>query len=181
MNDHKYVPQRCAENNPHRCQGSTAKGGQCPFLAVPPTQFCPIHGNHTIRHETEETLYQFNRTEVLHRLQELRKHPAANKLTEELGILRLTLETLLNRCEDNYDLVTNSAAITNLILSIEKTLSTNVKLEQRLNDLLSLEQVIEMAQSFFNVITEHINDPQILDVIATRFEEVMVNPPKVSK
>jgi hypothetical protein len=174
--DHKYTPVRCTEGDPHRCQASV-ETGQCPFLAVPPTQYCVLHGNHTIRHDEQEALYQFNRTEVLHRLAKFRAHPDAMNLTTELGVLRLTLESLLNKCTDNYEFVTQSATITNLVQSIEKTLSTNLKLERHMNELLSLQQVIVMAQQFFNVITQHIKDVDILETIAQEFEKIMVNPP----
>ena len=176
--DHKYTPVRCDENDPHRCQVSTEKTGQCPFLAVPPTKYCPIHGNHSVRQEETEALYQFSRTEVLHRLQQFRKHPDALKLTTELGVLRLTLESLLNKCESNYDFVTNNATITNLIASIEKTLTANLKLEKHMNDLLSLGQVVQMAQSFFNTVTQFITDPEILEQIANEFERIMTTPPE---
>jgi len=173
--DHKYTPVRCKENDPNRCQGST-ENGQCPFLAVPPTQYCPIHGNHSVRKNNDETLYQFSRTEVLHRLEAFRSHPDSMKLTTELGVLRMTLETLINKCTDNFELVTNSAAISNLISSIDKTLTSNMKLEKHMNDLLSLGQVIAMAQAFFNVVIQYVKDPDAIEQIAQQFETIMQNP-----
>jgi hypothetical protein len=177
--DHKYTPVRCAENDPHRCQSMT-ENGQCPFLAVPPTEYCVIHGNHSVRKEETTALYEFTRTEVLDRLKKFRAHPEAMKLTTELGVLRLTLEALLNKCTDNYELVTNSATISSLIGSIERTLTANLKLEKHMNDLLSLTQVIQMAQQFFNVVTQHIKDPEVIEVIATEFEKIMTNPPEAN-
>ena len=178
--DHKYLPIRCAENDPHRCQCQTEKG-QCPFLAVPPTQYCVIHGNHSIRKSETDELYEFKRTEVLSRLAKFRQHPDAMKLTTELGVLRLTLEALLNKCADNYEFVTNSATISSLIGSIERTLTANLKMEKHMNDLLSLTQVIQMAQQFFNVVTQHIKDPEIIETIAVAFEQIMTTPPEDSE
>lgn len=178
--DHKYLPQRCDEKDPHRCQSQTEKG-QCPFLAVPPTQYCVIHGNHSIRKAENDELYEFKRTEVLSRLAKFRQHPDAMKLTTELGVLRLTLEALLNKCTDNYEFVTNSATISNLIGTIERTLTANLKLERHMSTLLSLTQVIQMAQQFFNVITLHIKEPELIETIATEFEKIMLNPPKESE
>lgn len=175
--DHKYLPVRCDEKDPHRCQAQT-ENGQCPFLAVPPTQYCVIHGNHSIRKAENDELYEFKRTEVLDRLAKFRQHPDAMKLTTELGVLRLTLEALLNKCTDNYEFVTNSATISNLIGSIERTLTANLKLEKHMNDLLSLTQVIQMAQQFFNVVTQYIKEPEIIEIIATEFERIMMNPPE---
>jgi hypothetical protein len=174
--DHKYLPVRCDEKDQHRCQAQT-EHGQCPFLAVPPTQYCVIHGNHSIRKTENDELYEFKRTEVLSRLAKFRQHPDAMKLTTELGILRLTLEALLNKCTDNYEFVTNSATISNLIGSIERTLTANLKLEKHMSSLLSMTQVIAMAQQFFNTVTTYIKDPDTIEAIAFAFEQIMTNPP----
>jgi hypothetical protein len=174
--DHKYTPVRCAENDPHRCQSMTDKG-QCPFLAVPPTTYCVIHGNHSIRKTESDNLYEFTRTEVLSRLSKFKQHPEAMKLTTELGVLRLTLEALLNKFTDNYEFATNSATISALIGSIERTLTANLKLEKHMNDLLSITQVIAMAQSFYNCVTQYIKDPDTIEKIAQEFEKIMMNPP----
>jgi hypothetical protein len=152
--------------------------GQCIFLAIPPGTYCPIHnGLQAVRSADKQELYNLNKTEVLIRLQQFRDHPDSAKLTTELGVLRLTLETLLNKLNDNFELITNSAIITNLINSIEKTLSANFKLEQHMNDLLSLTQVIIMAQSLFNIITQFVKDPDIIETIAQEFEQILKNPP----
>lgn len=174
--DHKYLPIRCAENDPHRCQCQT-EHGQCPFLSVPPTQYCVIHGNHSIRKAENDELYEFKRTEVLSRLAKFRQHPDAMKLTTELGILRLTLEALLNKCTDSYEFVTNSATISNLIGSIERTLTANLKMEKHMASLLSITQVIAMAQQFFNTVTHHVKDPDTVEAIAVAFEQIMITPP----
>ena len=177
--DHKYIPVRCAENDPHRCQSMTSNG-QCPFLAVPPTEYCVIHGNHEVRHAVDKELYEFTRTEVLARLGKFKSHPEAMKLTTELGVLRITLESLLNKCTDNYEFVTNSAMISSLIGSIERTLTANLKLEKHMSSLLSLTQVIQLAQSLYNAVCHYVIDPDILEKIAQDFENIMQNPPEES-
>lgn len=206
LHDQRYVPVRCAEDDPNRCQSYAGSGGgQCPFLAIPGGPTCPLHGNHTVVHEETTGLYNFKRTEVLHRLSQFKKHPDANRLTTELGVLRLTLEELINRCDTNYDLIAASGQMTILIQNIERLLISNRKIEKQMSELLTLEQVVMMAQAFFNIVIacfaetsqsfeSHYADtyggkdkelatwlrdqiPFIVEEIAAKFETVMVNPP----
>lgn len=172
MNDEKQVPIRCPENDPHRCQAS-ARGGQCPFLAMPGTIHCPIHGSKEIR-ASENALYQFNKTEVLARISAFRSHGDSRTLAIELGLLRLLLEQIINKC-DGYDLIMNSVQISTLIGQIKELQTANIKLEQRVGDLLSMDQVIEIAQALYTAVTKYVSDVEILGKIAEDFENIASN------
>jgi len=173
MNDEKQVPIRCAENDPNRCQ-SSARQGQCPFLAVPGTIHCPIHGSKESK-ASENALYQFNKTEVLARISAFRSHGDSRTLAIELGLLRLLLEQIINKC-DSYDLVMNSVQISTLITQIKELQTANIKLEQRVGDLLAMDQVIEIAQSLYAVVTKYITDVDILGKVAEEFEDILGGP-----
>jgi hypothetical protein len=38
-----------------------------------------------------------------------------------------------------------------------------------------------MAQQFFNVVTQYIKEPEIIEAIAFAFEQIMTNPPEDSE
>jgi hypothetical protein len=177
--DSKHIPVRCEPDDPRRCQANVSHG-QCPFLAVPPNQngqggkYCPIHTSSFSQNDkgVHGGLYNFNRTEVLSRLQTFKNHPDSRALAIELGLLRLILEQTVNKC-DAYDLLGQSAQISVMVDKIRDTLIANVKLEQKVGDLLSIEQVITIAQALYGVVCEHINDVEILERIANEFENVL--------
>lgn len=183
MNDMKNVPVRCENNDPRRCQKNTAHG-QCPFLSQPGANYCAIHG--PIIDQNAQGLYQFNRTEVIHRINAFRSHGDSRTLAIELGLLRLLLEQLVNKC-DAYDLLMHSVQLTTLITQIKELQISNVKLEQKVGDLLSSEQVIDIAQSLYAVVSSTLlsnsnsnsnyppipHAPELLAEIATKFEDIL--------
>jgi hypothetical protein len=174
MNDEKLVPQRCDPADPRRCQKS-AMNGQCPFLSIPGHDYCPIHG--PVPDQNAAGLYAFNKTEVLVRISKFRGHGDSRTLAVELGLLRLLLEQLINKCEGPYDLLTCSGQISNLITQIKELQVANIKLEQKVGDLMTAEQVIEIAQGLYNVVSSILstlpNGTDLLAEIAEQFDVVL--------
>jgi len=162
MNDQKNVPVRCKEDDPNRCQGMT-KRGQCPFLAMPDHKHCVIHG----RVQENTSLYNFERTEVLARLSVFRGHTDSRTLATELGVLRLLLEQIINKCGE-YELLQNSVQIASIIDKIKDLQLANTKLEERVGDLLSVEQVIEVAQQLYGSVVTHLKICQIIQSFLER-------------
>ena len=180
MSDEKHIPVRCEEDDPNRCQGM-AQGDQCRFLSIPGEKFCVIHTKH--RDQTAKALYEFNKTEVLSRIASFRGHGDSKTLAIELGLLRLLLEQAVNKCEGPYDLLTNSVQLSALISQIKELQLANVKLEEKVGDLLSLEQVIEIAQKLYAIVVENLASltpesfqvEETLGKIAEAFEEVLLD------
>lgn len=173
--DQKHIPIRCAEDDPQRCQGM-AKGNQCHFLSIPGEQYCVIHTKH--KDQEAKGLYEFNKTEVLSRLAAFKGHGDSKTLAIELGLLRLLLEQAVNKCEGPYDLLTNSVQLSALISQIKELQLANIKLEEKVGDLLSIEQVIEIAQKLYSVVVQHLEvlpgNEEILGAIAEGFEETLI-------
>ncbi len=176
--DVKYIPVPCDADNPRRCVGETSQG-QCKFLAIPDMKYCPIHAPGgtmgIILKRQEKALYDIKRGEVLHRLNQFRSHPDSKNLTVELGIIRLTLEEILNKCESNWDFVANSATILRLTEQIEKLLKSNIRVEQLTGELMTLEQVTQIAQALITLIAEHVTDVEVIQKIADGFNHIINN------
>jgi len=142
-------------------------------MAVPGTNFCVIHSVQDADGSNKQDLYNFKITEVSRRIAKYRNHPDSRNLTVELGLLRLILEETINKCEDAYDLVVNNAQLTSLIERIRVVQQANIGIEQKLNDLLTIEQVTGIAQQLFNAIVVHVKDLDLLEVIAAEFESIL--------
>jgi len=167
--DEKHIPHPCDENDPNRCQATT-KNGQCKFFAVPGSKFCPMHAR---VNTADKNLYNIHITEVAARIKAFRNHPDSKKLTTELGLLRLLLEEAINKCTCSYDLVTNNAQLLSLIEKIRIVQQANINIEQKIGDLLSIEQVTEIAQQLYNVVAKYIHDLDMLEGIASDFEQIL--------
>jgi hypothetical protein len=110
----------------------------------------------------------------LARISAFRSHGDSRTLAIELGLLRLLLEQIINKC-DGYDLIMNSVQISTLIGQIKELQTANIKLEQRVGDLLSMDQVIEIAQALYTAVTKYVSDVEILGKIAEDFENIASN------
>jgi len=182
--DYKHIPQRCEPDDPRRCQ-SAGPHGQCAFLSVPGTDRCPMHlgGTRTENYVSGRTseLFNIKSIEVINQLQKFKNHPDSKKLTTELALLRVLLENTLNQCESSFDLLTHSSQIMNLTDKIQATLVSNTKLEEKIGDLLSIDQVISIAKALYSAVTERITDPDTLEKIAGDFQRILTHdPPKAT-
>lgn len=160
--DFKRMPIHCEENNPHACDHCGK------FLAIPGSKYCPIHAATSENDLAKAGLYDVAKNIAMQKLDHLKNHSEANSLTNELAILRVLLEQVINSCEGPFDFLMKEATISKLVLSIQTTLVANQKVEERLGELLSTEQVIAIIQKFFEIIAEFITDPNILEQIANR-------------
>lgn len=103
------------------------------------------------------------------RIHELTDSPALKSLREEISIMRLMLETVINRCNDETDFLVNQGRIGDLITRIEKTVSTCDRIEKNSGLTLDKTVVINIAQQMIDIIAKHITDPDVLDAIANEF------------
>jgi hypothetical protein len=160
--------------DPDRCQGNTNfQGrdiGQCEFKAVPGTSYCKYHA-HPIRgaNSEEQRNYQLSRYRA--RVNSFADNPQVKSLREEIGILRLLLETTLNQCADASDLERRSHSISELVLRIEKLVKTCHQLETSTGRLLDRSQLLIVAEKIVTIVATHVKDPntseRIADAVAT--------------
>jgi len=185
----KHVPVRCEAENPHRCVGQTAQG-QCCMLAMPHTwdsgkPLCPLHGT-----PPRPSLYRISNTEIADRMNDMRRNPQSYTLEHELALVRVLLETVLQQCDSAATLVVRSGHLLELTSQVERLLGANIKLAEKTNNLLSIEQVTEIAQSLIDIVAAQlensypedatvvdgstaIDHATFLSAVAVRFEETL--------
>ncbi len=174
--DLKHTPQRCSDpDDPQRCHGA-CNTGQCPFKAVPGTKLCPVHTVSGVQHNLDQKkandLYSFKNALARNRVNQFRNHPDFRNLEVEIAVVRLTLEEILNQCNASFDFLSYAPQITILVERIERLLKSNVRIGQLTGELMTLDQVAEIAQQLILAITERVNDPELIRDIATEFNKV---------
>ena len=175
--DTHHVPVKCTdENDPNRCISSTARG-HCQFLAVPGTKHCSIHGGIKCQAvNAANDLYRFKHDLYARRIAEMKDHPDARKLGTELGMLRMLLEEVINKVEEPQDLIIQyGPQIREFVGDIRATLIANVKLEEKIGTLLTINDVARLAQALMSVIVEHVTDPDTIAHIADEFNTILAN------
>jgi hypothetical protein len=174
MADDKDRYQRVADDDPTRCHAVNVgpSGDQCHLKAVPNGTFCPLHGGIIQENVAKKhALANYRLQQYSERVGELANNSEIKSLREEIGITRMVLETVLNKCEDANKLLVYSDKITTLVGQISRLIEVSQKLEERNNNLLDRGVVIVIADSIVTLIGQYIDNPDVLMELGTKICE----------
>lgn len=164
--------------DPDRCQANN-KFGQCNLKAMPGKQYCTIHGANPSQVAKEQTLNSYRtrwRAEIQRKINE---NQDIYDLTEEIGILRLTLESLLSRCNDDHELAMTAGPISDLVVKIERCVTAFHKLRMTNGNLLDKTAVLRFAAVVIEILTRYFGDqPEKLELVA---KHIMQGTEKLDK
>jgi len=180
MIDNKFQRWNTSIDDPReRCEGTVATG-QCPYKKYEGTNYCAMHGSNSGRikkHEEIKRNYRLNRWHK--RMTEFADGDEVKSLREEIGILRIIMEEMLNKCEDSTDLLLYAHRISDLAVKIERLVISCDKLEGRMNLLLSKRAILHLANSYVQIINTYVTDADTIEQISTEMlavTEQLENP-----
>lgn len=160
--------ERAQPDDPNRCQSIT-KFGQCPNLAMEGVKHCKIHGG--AYQQTQNEVKNMNRYRVA-KWQERIKHFGTDNniknIRDEVAILRMLMEERLNQCATPVDMILQSGPISDLVMKIERVVTTCHNLEKSMGFLLDKQQILQFADRVIAIISESITDQALVEQIATR-------------
>jgi len=163
-----------AQNEAEQCTSYDSKNNRCKLKIIPGTETCPKHGS-PARIE-KQNIRNYRLTVLKGRLHQKMDSDAILSLREEVGIARITLEEVLNQCHTETDLLINQQRIVSLVTTIQRTVESCQKVEQKTGHLLSKTQLIAFAQQVIQIVSDHIEDPTtrrlVADQIVSSVEEV---------
>jgi hypothetical protein len=163
--DIKRVPY---PEHPNRCQANIKHGQeQCMNFAVEGGKYCIMHGGNAIlnsRQKASTDLYRIERYK--NRIKDLTTHEEARSLHNEIALLRMLLEEQVNRCSDSHDLVMQAQHISDLILKIDRVVTSMHKMEEKIGNYVSKTAILDFAKKVINVITSHVSDAGVIDAIS---------------
>ena len=149
--------------------------GQCPFCKTEGSDYCQRHGGALVEaKKRKENLRNYRLTKWKTRVGEMADSEGLKSLREEVGILRVILEEMLNQCEDATDLLMFSTRAADLVMKIEKLVTSCDKLEGKMGNLLSKESVLQLSMEFVEIINKHVPDANIIDVISMEMAQATV-------
>lgn len=162
--------------SPKRCQHSTSRG-QCEDERTTHHTFCPRHA------PKDAYVSNYMVPKWQDRIENKSRSKSAKSLQDEVGILRMTLEAILDKCEDSHDLFVHSGPIGDLTQKIDKLVNSTHKLDLELGQLMDKNQAMALGNQITEILTKHISDPVLLTAIATDIGNVLSrsDPSKDSK
>ena len=176
MNDYKdKIVQISDPADPTRCQ-ALAGENQCMNQSVkfPDGTFgtaCPVHGGARQFKEWEKTqLKNYQLTKFRQRIGQMSNSDNIKSLRDEIGILRMMLESQINRCSNEYDLLLASHKISDMIDKINKLVTSCHKIEGSMGQLLDKQAILQFAAEVVEIVSKNIEDKVIIEKIA---DEIM--------
>ena len=154
--------------HPNRCQ-SNIKGDQCIFLAVENGTMCKMHGGHG--QETAAAQHALTNYRLTKWRASVEHHASSGKiksLREEIGILRMLLEERLETCHDTNDLLLYSGPLTDLVIKIDKVVTSCHRLEGSMGQLLDKSALLQFASEVITIVSDEVKDEVALNNIANR-------------
>ena len=158
--------------DPNRCQAVTANG-QCTNTTTPHSNYCAIHGGNKAEVREQKTrLRNYQLQQYRQRTAELSSSNEIKSLRDEIGILRMMLEQRINSCSTDSDLMVAAPAIGDMVMKVERLVTSCHKLEGQLGNHLDKQVLISFAQQVIQCISNHV-EPDIAGVIADEIIKIM--------
>ena len=164
--------KRVADDSPMRCQGVIPSKGQCNNAKVEGSEFCLAHGGRNARDKLVAERKRIYNVELFQqKLNEMEDHSGLKTLHSEIAVLRMILESTLNQCTDNTKLILKSQVISQLVVNIEKLVTSATKLDKQLGSMLDANQAIEWVNNIAEIMGRHIEDGEIINTIVAEMIE----------
>ncbi len=156
--------QRVADDAPNRCQGITGKG-QCQMAAMPGHSRCRIHGG-AMHGQAKKEIRNYRLGKHQARVEEFADNDKVKSLREEIGIIRMVLEEVVNKCNEAIDLQINAGRIMSLVAQVNVLVTSCHKLEASTGLLLDKTQILQLADVLTAIMARYVEDEAALDLVA---------------
>ena len=161
------------DDDPNRCMHVIQSSGQCTNKAYPGSKFCLAHGgNKAASAAAAKGLRNYRIQRYLSLLCNLRNSSYLKDLRDEIAILRMILEEKLNQIENSNELALQSGAISDLVIKIDKVVTSCQRLEERTGIMLDKNRIIQIAEQLITIVTNHVTDEAIIIDIADEFDKI---------
>jgi hypothetical protein len=159
--------ERVPEDSPERCQG-VGKTGQCPFKRIDGSEFCPRCAGASQGHIEKKKMSNYRLNRWQRRMEDFAESDTVKSLRDEIGITRMLLEEILNQCKDETDLLMHSNRISDLVIKIEKLVTSCHRLEKSSSMLLDKNRITHLANIVVDVIGEFVEDEDVIMNVAEK-------------
>jgi len=163
-----------SDDDPERCQAITAYG-QCLNKAVPGGKNCLAHGgNKQLEKQRKESLRNYQLGKFQAALEKQATSPNIKCLRDEIAILRILMQEKFNKCNDATDLILQSGPISDLVLKIDKVVTSCHKLEGSMGQLLDKTAILQFANEVIKIIAVELEGEEVkLNKIADQILKIV--------
>lgn len=128
-----------------------------------------MHGGHAVaEREKERRIHDYRLLQYQARVDDFASSERVLSLRGEIGVTRMTLEQLLNRCKDDQDLLLASSRVTMLVQQLQKLVETSARVESKLGQMMDRGTLQALCDSIVQIISDHVENVDILGQIANK-------------
>ena len=128
------------------------------------SEYCARHGGNMVDIAGKKRArLNFYKTKWQSKIEQKLVPSDLKNLNEELGVLRMLLEERLDACKDEFDLITESDAISRMVLNINSLVNSihNMDLKQAI----TAEQIHTIIEVITITLSTYITDKELLQKI----------------
>jgi len=125
-------------------------------------------GNWAVSREEKNSMRNYMLTKWQAKVAQKSDSSAIKSLREEIGVLRTMLEERLNRCEDAMDLILQSGPISDMVMKIERLVTSCHKLEGSMGQLLDKQAILQFATLVIGIVSDVVTDEAQIEAISDR-------------
>lgn len=157
-------------DDPNRCTHDPKDGsGQCMMKAVEGGDRCKVHGGgRQLQIMKKKQLRAYAKNKWAASIRENANDSEIKSLREELGIARIMLDQLLNRCKDSHDLLMMSTPIDNMLKTINLIQKTSHTIEKDLDNMVGPEKLAQFSEMLFEIIMDEVEDANVINRISLK-------------
>ena len=139
----------------------------CGNMVEKGSSFCLVHGGNKATEAAEANgLRNYRLSKANARLGQLRNNSFIKDLRDEIAILRIILEERLNALSEPSEMILHSGALSELVLKIEKLVTSCHKLEMSMGSTLDKSTVANMAEGIVKIISSHVSEQTLSTIVA---------------
>jgi hypothetical protein len=163
LDEYQYI--KLEDGDPRQCE----RPG-CKLVVVEGSKYCIAHGGrHAAERAEKQRMRNYNLAKFHQRANELSESKEITSLRDEVGLLRLLIESKINHCKDTTDLLLISGPLSDLLMKSERLVTSMEKLESKMGHHLDKSKIVQIAQSMIDIISRYIDNPEVLDAIGEDF------------
>ena len=163
--------EKVPEDSPDRCMSMRA-GDQCPFKKLEGSDYCGMHARGFLKRKEKQGIKNLILTKWKAEIQTQASSSNIFSLRDEIGVSRLMMQSILNKCETAEELMQHSQPISQLLGQTERLVSSCFKLESTLGEFLTQEQLANIAEQIIKVIGSFVTDADTLAAISEQIINV---------
>lgn len=132
------------------------------------------HGGAFVRRRKKlKGLRNYRLNQYQQRADQLVESEKLKDLRDEVAILRILLEERFNACGNASELILHSNSIADLVVKINTLVTSCQKLDMQLGDMLNRETVLEMADKITALLSEELDDTEMMERISAGMVEIL--------